>query len=770
MHTAPAGDPRMRVVPSTDPMADLARLRRPAGPWLHLLEGAPSDARQLGWMLGQDGVVVRLLRGHCTRSRYGLFDEVGAALQLPGDPVEDWPSLASLLTDMTWLPGRGHALVVTRAALLLAAAPLAELGGLVTAVREVARGRAEEGGDPVPFHVVLQDDAVGLAVLGERLDAVRAKYDSLAAWDAEEPVAPGTAGGRLAYHRDNPRPDDVDSAVVSALSGMDGLVQVRRAWQEFRGPAQDPVRVYAPVIIAGAPDELAAAVAAAAAAHGQCCLVVPVPADETVRDPAQTALADGSVELWPAHPPMPASHGDGADEPAAADVAAGVTPEPQRRAAPDGAMHEAATQRSGAEPWPVHAADAAPARAAGVGGEPLRAGAARAAETAAHAGGAGIGGETRRAGADPWAAGAGTARADVGDAEVGGEARRPGAEPWAAGAGTARTDVSGTEAGPAAVAERAAQPGEAGSAESAADQPAHGGAATARRTSALPADAQFDRGAPPGEALAARLIGWATDRPGVIGVVSARSTIEAEPVLVVGVVVEGDVDPEPVQDEARAMLAGVDEPCVVEAFAPARGIVPAQLRLYRSSHRLWSRKVERASTAVPRLDTGYRPMSTEVDQVLQTGDPLTDEEVGGVTIVALDLNAAVEQGPAGPDARDAVVAEWAQGHGHALAILRAVSSGVGTTAFPVYTVVAAGADRAAMRRELAGVLGATGTTRAAIEVFSPYEPIDVFHVQLYGASLPLWRAEPVQPQPAQPEPAQPERAQAEPAQAEPTQP
>jgi hypothetical protein len=745
VHTAAAGDPRMRVVPSTDPLADLARLRRPAGPWLHLLEGASSDARQLGWMLGQDGVVVRLLRGHCARSRYGLLDEVGAALQLPGDSVEDWPSLASLLTDMTWLPGRGHALVVTRAALLLAAAPLAELGGLVTAVREVARGRAEEGGDPVPFHVVLQDDAVGLAVLRARLDAVRAKYDSLAAWDAEEPVAPGTAGGRLAYRGGAPQPDDVDSAVVSVLSGVDGLVQVRRAWQEFRGPAQDPVRVYAPMISAGRPDELAAAVAAAAAGRGQCCLVVPMPAADAGREADQAALAGASVELWPAPPPAPAAHGEAADQPPAGED---VAPEPQRPAA----------QHAGIEQWSTAPASPADTDVAGEAQQP-------GAERWAAAGMA----RTVVGGAqdvpEPWAAGARTARADVGGAGVGGEARRAGAEPWAAGAGMAREGAGGAEVAtrpaateierpahagdaesapePAEVGiERAARPQHAGSApEPAAAKPAHAGAATARRTSALPADAWFDRGAPPGEALAARLIGWATDRPGVIGVVSARSTIEAEPVLVIGVVVDGDVDPEPVQEGARAVLTDGDEPCVVEAFAPARGILPAQLRLYRSSHRLWSRKVERASTAVPRLDTGYRPMSTEVDQVLQTGEPLTDEDVGGVTIVGLDLNAAVEKGPDDPDARDAAVAEWAQGHGQALAALRAVSPGA-ETSLPIYTVVAGtGADRAAMRRELAGVLGATGTTRAAIEVFSPHEPIDVFHVELYGASLLLWRAE-----------------------------
>ncbi len=62
-------------------------------------------------------------------------------------------------------------------------------------VREVARARAEEG-DPLPFHVVLQDDAVGLAALRARLDAVQARYAELAGWEASEPAAEAAPSGR----------------------------------------------------------------------------------------------------------------------------------------------------------------------------------------------------------------------------------------------------------------------------------------------------------------------------------------------------------------------------------------------------------------------------------------------------------------------------------------------------------------------------------------------------------------------------------------------
>ena len=254
----------MWVVPPAgpaDPLAELERLRRPTGPWLHVLDAAPADARQLGWMLAQDGVVVRILRGHCLRGTYGLLDETAAALQLPGDPVEDWASLAALLTDMSWLPGAGHVLVVSRAALLLAAEPLSEVDGLVDAVRDVARGRAEEG-DPVPFHVVLQDDAVGLSALRARLDAVGARYDVLAGWDAEEPVAEAGVGTRSSYEPGDPALDAADRAVMEVVSTVDGVVGLGRCWEVRAGSGSAPVRTYVPVVrstvdstaLAGAPD------------------------------------------------------------------------------------------------------------------------------------------------------------------------------------------------------------------------------------------------------------------------------------------------------------------------------------------------------------------------------------------------------------------------------------------------------------------------------------------------------------------------------------
>ena len=326
----------MRVVPSpAGPEAELARLARPTGPWIHLLDAAPADARQLGWLLGRDGIVVRHLRGHCGRSTYGLLDEMGAALQLPGDPVEDWAGLAALLTDMSWLPGAGHVLVASRASVLLAASPPDELRGLVEVVREVARARAEEG-EPVPFHLVLQDDTLGLAALRARLDAAGARYAELAGWDAEEPSA-GTAVSARSALSGGPV-DEIDLAAGPAVSTVDGVRMLSRAWEEFRGGAGGPVRVYVPVL--GGPVDLVAvagALSAAVAAAGACCVVVPVPADPALADARQAAVAEVATEVWP-DPARPEPND--AHQPVAAEEPAVGLPVQER--AVEGPVQEAA--------------------------------------------------------------------------------------------------------------------------------------------------------------------------------------------------------------------------------------------------------------------------------------------------------------------------------------------------------------------------------------------------------------------------------------------
>jgi hypothetical protein len=750
----------VRVVPSpAGPEAELARLARPTGPWIHLLDAAPADARQLGWMLGQDGIVVRHLRGHCGRSTYGLLDEIGAALQLPGEPVEDWAGLAALLTDMSWLPGAGQVLVVSRSSLLLAASPPDELRGLVGVVREVARARAEEG-EPVPFHLVLQDDTLGLAALRARLEAAGARYAELAGWDAEEPSA-GTAVSARSALAGGPV-DEVDLAAGTAVSTVDGVRELRRAWEEFRGGPGGPVRVYVPVL--GGPVDLVAvagALSAIVAAAGACCVVVPVPADPALADARQAAVAEVATEVWPhpatPEPPVgeevPRPEPAAGAEPVAEDVVEAVEagepvvadePEPEPAASSSnevpGDVPGAAFELIAANlQWPFDsgsdeddAVDAA-----------LRAHAERSRRTAAlfriwvrDPGGSWIrvvlgyvdrgsiaDVESERSALVDTLQRAGAARccvevlaaADVTDAHRWLEARcRPlsGAQqPATAAPAQPRVSPDPASEPAAASAEAAARPGPA----------------------AHPADATFRPGPGPDDpvhgGMLARLVEWAAGQAGVVGLVTAYT---GEDRLVVGIAVDGETDPEQVR-------ASAPEP--VEPFAPAGGLDPVHLRLTRSSTRVWTRRAERAQAEPARPAGGLeRPAAPAV---VALGPPPTrdtavargDVTVDGVTLVGIDRDTPIGRGDPQPDEADAMLVEHVEARAGAIALLR----GVTDEGLKVYCLaVEEGVDPESARRELARAAAGAGLTRAAVEAFVPAGAISAFHLDLAVNTTRLW--------------------------------
>jgi hypothetical protein len=180
-----------------------------------------------------------------------------------------------------------------------------------------------------------------------------------------------------------------------------------------------------------------------------------------------------------------------------------------------------------------------------------------------------------------------------------------------------------------------------------------------------------------------------------------------------------------------------------------------QLQLYRSSTRLWTRRVERPAAAGRALDTGYRPRTSGVDDVIEYSTPVLDTRLpGGFTIVGLDLTSSIRQGPERPDERDAAVADWVRAQGHTLALLRAVTSGRRGTDIPVYSVlVDEDAQHDAVRRGVADVVAGTGTDRCAVEVFCPLRKLSVFQVQLYSASLALWKTDRPRSAPTPPKPA-----------------
>jgi hypothetical protein len=296
-------------------------------------------------------------------------------------------------------------------------------------------------------------------------------------------------------------------------------------------------------------------------------------------------------------------------------------------------------------------------------------------------------------------------------------------------------------AGPGSASERPAPPG-----PSAGDQPPVSGGGSPPAGAELPAEAGFQPG--PGEdgPVFAALVGWVGDEAGVLGLVTAWTEVAGVRTVVVGVVVDGEVDQAAVRAAVAARLEGLPDPYLVESFAPSRGLPPLHLRLYRASTRLWTRKVERAPTNRPgvlQLDTTYHSVDSSIDQVIDVSESIGDERFdSGFTLVGLDLNASVQRGAEQPDERDDAVVGWIREQPHALALLRAMVDVPDGTPFPVYCVlVDADADRPAIRQGAAGVVAGTGAEQAGVEVFCPFERIAVFHVQLYGASLSLWKTD-----------------------------
>ena len=740
----------MRVVPSpAGPEAELARLARPTGPWIHLLDAAPADARQLGWLLGRDGIVVRHLRGHCGRSTYGLLDEVGAALQLPGDPVEDWAGLAALLTDLSWLPGAGHVLVVSRSSLLLAAAPAEELRGLVQAVREVARARAEEG-DPVPFHLVLQDDTLGLAALRARLEAAGARYVELAGWDAEEPSAATVVSARSALS--GGPVDEVDRAAGTAVSTMDGVRELRRAWEEFRGGAGGPVRVYVPVL--GGPVDpvaLASALSATVAAAGACCVVEPVPADPALADPRQAAVVAVATEVWP-DPAVPRRQ-EAAPEPPAPGVPA---PDPGERVLGEPVLGE----RAPGEP-PVGGQPA--------GGRVVEQTVDRGTPAATDGPGDLSGAGFELIAADlQWEFDAGSEVDDEVDAALRAHAEQSARiaalfRTWVHDPGgswvrvvlgyVTRGTIADVDSERSALVDVLRSSGAARCcvevlAATDVTDAHHWLEARCRPlrpaapvpAGALPEDAEFRAGPradePEHRAVLAGLVDWATRRPCVVGLVTAYTGDDR---LVVGVALDGEADP----DEIRASA-----PTSVEPFTPARGLAPVHLRLSRAATRIWTRRTERAQPEPARPGGAVqRPdLPALVDQgpppTRDTGDARGDVSIDGVTLVGIDRDIAVGKGEPQPDDQDAVLVEYAKAKSGAIALLR----GVTDEGLKVYCLaVEETVDPEAARRELAGVARAAGLTRAAVEAFAPAGAISAFHLDLAVGTTRLWPMQPAMP-------------------------
>jgi hypothetical protein len=152
------------------------------GPHLFLVVGTRSQLTDAVWSLQTDRLragSVRLVRGAKMRSEGGLFDECAAALQFPHYFGENWDALSDCLTDLTWLPGFAHLLVVSDAVLLLADEPPPALATLLRTLDTAAmrwRAGIAEGQlwdrAPTPFSVAFHCEAKDEALLVARFSAV----------------------------------------------------------------------------------------------------------------------------------------------------------------------------------------------------------------------------------------------------------------------------------------------------------------------------------------------------------------------------------------------------------------------------------------------------------------------------------------------------------------------------------------------------------------------------------------------------------------------
>jgi hypothetical protein len=841
-----------------DPLAEVARLRQPAGPWLHLLWGAPSDARQFGWFLGCEGLAARVLRGHCVRTAYGLYDEAAAALQFPGDLVEDWAAFGSLLADMSWLPSGGQVLVVTRASLLLAAAPTSDLEAFVSCVVSVATARATEQGPAL--HVVLADDAVGLAALRARLLAVQAGVRDVVGWRPEEPTVPRGAGGRTGFRAGPSAPDAVDLAVAAALPAE--VVELRRGWEEYHGPVVDPVRTYG-VVLARAELAVPAAGLVAGVAAGLtdgACVVLPVSAEAEGRGEREAAFVAGSVAVWPA--PGLAAGGDGTpagdvavssdsspapalpggqphiqsaacqdpDEPPDAhlwtkdsavdgepdssaepateptgDTTADTADEPVEVPAPvsagaDSPVPAVDTGPSAAVTGPlVPAADVRPPVPAVDGGESVPAAGQAPADPSSQDPTTPAPDGTDQPRDDPaapfalvaadleWEFAEGSTRHDPVDAALVELARTNGLfeaifRTWTRdpSAGWVRVLV-GYAAGPsdparAALVATAQSAGARRTCVEVVSQPDVGDVhrwlerqcitlwrtetatparpkptrtATAAKppppalpTSDLDPDTTFRK--PPAEEepgeRVERLIAWAAERPGVLGLVVAHTGPDAAPELVYGLVVDGDTDHDPVRAEARAALG--EDTARIESFAPSRGLSPLYLRLYRGSTRLWTQRAERP-TRQPAggIDTGPK-IDLTFDDIIERTEVEDETLEGGFTLVGLTHTEAVtQQAPTEQDDCDRAVVGWAAEHANLLAAVRGAVTAQNEPTRVYLFAADPDTDVPAVRRKAGAIMAAHELTRGGVEIFCPLDPIPRFHLDLFKHGAQLWRSD-----------------------------
>lgn len=114
---------------------------------------------------------LRVIRGDKSTDEEAFFNEVGAALQFPGDFVELWENVAVCLNDLSWLPEAPLLLLVSYAPYLLCDEPPEVFGELIEQLTQAAKNHPKD-----KFKVLFQVAPDDLAAFLDHLENARADF------------------------------------------------------------------------------------------------------------------------------------------------------------------------------------------------------------------------------------------------------------------------------------------------------------------------------------------------------------------------------------------------------------------------------------------------------------------------------------------------------------------------------------------------------------------------------------------------------------------
>ncbi len=162
-------------------------LLTPSLPWLHLFVATEREADIEFSPLDFWGMQTRVLRGKRCGTKREMLGEWAAALQFPWYFGSNWDAFEECINDLSWMPARAHAFLVTDAERILRDAEdfAAFVGILHDAGRRWAdSGKNDNGFPPImqtPFHIVFQCEPARVDAFRARLDAANVPFDTLPA-------------------------------------------------------------------------------------------------------------------------------------------------------------------------------------------------------------------------------------------------------------------------------------------------------------------------------------------------------------------------------------------------------------------------------------------------------------------------------------------------------------------------------------------------------------------------------------------------------------